>query len=103
DFAKTDLRVGTILEAEKIPNADRLLKLTVDTGVDIRTVVSGIAAYYKPEEIVGKQVCILINLAPRKLRGIESRGMILMAEAPDGKLVFVAPGEIMAPGPVIAC
>lgn len=102
DFAKTDLRVGTILEAEKIPNADRLLKLTVDTGVDIRTVVSGIAAYYKPKEIVGKQVCILINLAPRKLRGIESRGMILMAEAPDGKLVFVAPGEIMAPGSVIA-
>jgi methionyl-tRNA synthetase len=91
DFSKMDIRVGTILEAEKVPKADKLLKLLIDTGIDKRTVVSGIAAYYKPEDIIGQQVSILINLAPRKIKGIESRGMILMAENNLGKLSFVAP------------
>ena len=85
--------MGTILEAEKVPKTTKLLKLTVDTGVDVRTVVSGIAEYYKPEEIVGKRACFLVNLAPRKLRGIESNGMILMAENPDGKLTFIVPED----------
>lgn len=102
DFVKMDLRVGTILEAEKVKKADKLLKLTVDTGLDVRTVVSGIALHYSPEEVVGKQVCLLANLAPRSIRGVESRGMILMAENEDGKLVFVQPGEAMANGMVIA-
>ena len=92
-FSKIDIRVGTILEAEKVPKTTKLLKLTVDTGVDVRTVVSGIAEYYKPEEIVGKRACFLVNLAPRKLRGIESNGMILMAENPDGKLTFIVPED----------
>lgn len=95
DFGKTDIRVGTILEAEKVSGADKLLKLIIDTGIDRRTVVSGIAKYFSPEEIVGKQVSILVNLAPRKLKGIMSQGMILMAEDEDGKLIFVSP-----PGPV---
>lgn len=89
DFIKMDIRVGEIKEAEKVPKADKLLKLTVDTGIDIRTVVSGIAEFYKPEEIIGKKVSILINLAPRKIKGIESQGMILMAEDSSGKLNFV--------------
>jgi methionyl-tRNA synthetase len=93
DFMKMDIRTGTILEAERVPKTDKLLKLKIDTGLDQRTVVSGIAQYFKPEEIVGKQVCILVNLAPRKLKGIESQGMILMAENPDGTLFFVTPGE----------
>jgi len=93
DFAKTDIRIGTILEAEKVPKADKLLKLLVDTGIDKRTVVSGIAEFYKPENIIGQKVCILVNLAPRKLRGIESQGMILMAEDANGKLCFVQPSE----------
>jgi len=80
DFTKIDIRTATILTAEKHPDADKLLKLTVDTGIDVRTVVSGIAEHYNPEDIVGKQVSILMNLAPRKIRGIESKGMILMAE-----------------------
>ncbi len=91
DFTKLDIRVGTIIEAEKVAKTKKLLKLTVDTGIDKRTVVSGIAEYYKPEEIIGKQVSILINLEPRKLRGIESQGMILMAENSDGSLSFVRP------------
>jgi methionyl-tRNA synthetase len=89
DFIKMDIRVGEIKEAEKVPKADKLLKLTVDTGIDTRTVVSGIAEFYKPEEIIGKKVSILINLAPRKIKGIESQGMILMAEDSSGKLNFV--------------
>ncbi len=93
DFAKLDIRAGTILEAERVPKADKLLKLKIDTGLDQRTVVSGIAKYFTPEEIVGKRVSILVNLAPRALRGIESQGMILMAENPDGTLFFVTPGE----------
>src|SRR5690554_2440790 len=91
DFTKIDLRIGTILEAEKMPKADRLLILKVDTGVDVRTIVSGIAEHFTPEEVIGKRVTVLANLAPRKLRGIESQGMILMTETPEGKLVFLNP------------
>ena len=91
DFTKLDIRLGTILEAEKVEKADKLLKLLIDTGIDKRTVVSGIAEHYSPEEIVGKTVQILLNLAPRKIRGIESQGMILMAEDAEGKLSFMSP------------
>ncbi|OIP01150.1 MAG: methionine--tRNA ligase [Bacteroidetes bacterium CG2_30_33_31] len=91
EFAKMDIRTGTILEAEKVAKTTKLLRLKIDTGIDQRTVVSGIAEYFSPEEIIGKQVSILVNLAPRKLRGIESQGMILMAQDADGKLVFVSP------------
>ncbi|MGI6719229.1 MAG: methionine--tRNA ligase [Bacteroidales bacterium] len=93
DFTKIDLRTAVILDAVKVPKTDKLLKLLVDTGIDKRTIVSGIAEYYKPEEIIGKHVCIVANLAPRKLRGIESKGMILMAEDKSGKLCFVSPTE----------
>ncbi len=91
DFVKIDIRTGTIVEASKVPKTKKLLKLKIDIGVDQRTVVSGIAEYFKAEDIIGKEVCVLINLTPRKLRGIESQGMILMAEKSDGKLVFVSP------------
>ena len=93
DFTKIDLRTATILEAEKVEKADKLLKLKVDTGVDVRSVVSGIAESFSPEEIIGKQVMILLNLAPRKIRGIESQGMLLLTTKPDGKLSFVTPDE----------
>ena len=93
DFTKIDLRTATILEAEKVEKSDKLLKLKVDTGVDVRTVVSGIAESFSPEEIIGKQVMILLNLAPRKIRGIESQGMLLLTTKPDGKLSFVTPDE----------
>ncbi|TAF72631.1 MAG: methionine--tRNA ligase [Bacteroidetes bacterium] len=98
DFIKMDIRIGTILEAEKVEKADKLLKLKIDTGIDIRTVVSGIALYHKPEEIIGKQVSILLNLEPRKIKGIESQGMILMAEDADGKLDFVKPNSTLKNG-----
>jgi methionyl-tRNA synthetase len=91
DFTKLDLRVGTIIEAEKMPKAKKLLVLKVDTGIDTRTIVSGIAESFTAEEVVGKRVTVLVNLAPRKLRGVESEGMILMTESPEGKLVFVNP------------
>lgn len=91
DFEKMDIRVGTILEAEIVPKTDKLLKLKIDTGIDVRTVVSGIAKFYSPENIIGQQVCILVNLAPRNLKGIESQGMILMAENAQGELSFVSP------------
>jgi methionyl-tRNA synthetase len=91
DFNKMDIRIGTILEAERVPKTDKLLKLLIDTGIDKRTVVSGIAGYYEPEKIIGQQVSILVNLAPRKIKGIESQGMILMAENSKGELSFVAP------------
>ena len=91
EFSKMDLRVGTITAAEKIEKADKLLKLTVDTGIDVRTVVSGIAEHFKPEEVIGQKVSILLNLAPRKIRGVESQGMILMAETEMGELAFVSP------------
>ncbi len=93
DFVKQDIRTATILEAEKMPKADKLLVLKVDTGIDKRTIVSGIAQHFKPEEIIGKQVLVLVNLKPRKLRGVESQGMILMTEDAEGKLVFVSPGS----------
>jgi methionyl-tRNA synthetase len=98
DFIKNDIRVGTILEAERIPKADKLLKLTIDTGLDQRTILSGIAEHFAPEEIIGKQVCVLINLAPRKMRGFESQGMILMAEDAAGKLHFVNPEGVINNG-----
>lgn len=98
DFTKMDIRTGTILTAEKHPDADKLLKMTVDTGIDVRTIVSGIAEHYAPEEIIGKQVSVLINLAPRKIRGIVSQGMILMAEDNEGNLVFVAPEKAVDNG-----
>lgn len=91
DFGKMDIRVGTILSAEKVAKTKKLLKLTIDTGIDKRTIVSGIAEYYNPEDIIGKQVSVLVNLAPKNLKGIESQGMILMAEKPDGELAFVSP------------
>lgn len=93
DFSKLDMRVGTIIEAEKMPKAKKLLVLKVDTGLDIRTIVSGIAESFSPADIVGKKVTVLVNLAPRALRGVESEGMILMTENTDGKLVFVNPDE----------
>ncbi len=98
DFMKMDIRIGTITEAEKVAKTKKLLKITVDTGVDTRTVVSGIAEHYKPEEIIGKQVSVLMNLEPRKLKGIESEGMILMAEDADGKLAFVSPEQAVVAG-----
>ena len=91
DFAKMDIRIGTILEAEKMPKADKLLILKVDTGIDQRTIVSGIAQSFAPEEIIGKKVTVLVNLAPRKLRGVESQGMILMVENSEGKYTFINP------------
>jgi methionyl-tRNA synthetase len=90
DFSRMDIRTGTILEAERVPKTDKLLKLKIDTGIDKRTVVSGIAEWYKPEDIIGQQVSILVNLAPRKIKGIESQGMILMAENAQGELSFVS-------------
>ncbi len=98
DFAKIDLKVGTIVTAEKVEKADKLLKLSVDLGFETRTIISGIALHFKPEEIVGKQVVVVANLAPRKMRGIESNGMILMAEDKEGKLHFVAPSTVINPG-----
>jgi methionyl-tRNA synthetase len=101
DFAKIDLKVGTIVSAEKVEKADKLLKLQVDLGFETRTIVSGIAMHFKPEEIVGKQVTVVVNLAPRKMRGIESNGMILMAEDANGKLHFINPEDkINAGSPV---
>jgi methionyl-tRNA synthetase len=93
DFTKLDMRVGTILEAEKMAKTKKLLILKVDTGIDVRTIVSGIAENFSPEEVIGKKVTVLVNLAPRALRGVESQGMILMTETPDGKLVFLNPDK----------
>ena len=101
DFAKIDLRVGKILSAEKVEKADKLLKLEVLLGFETRTIVSGIALHFKPEEIVGKQVTVVVNLAPRKMRGIESNGMILMAEDASGKLHFVNPEDAIGEGATV--
>lgn len=98
DFAKIDLKVGTILSAEKVEKADKLLKLEIDLGFEKRTIVSGIALHFKPEDIIGKQVVVVANLSPRKMRGIESNGMILMAEDADGKLHFVKPENVINSG-----
>ena len=100
-FAGMDIRVGTIVEASLVPKTGKLLKLSIQTGIDTRTVVSGIAEYFKPEEIIGKQVCVLMNLEPRSIRGIESQGMILMAEAADGKLAFVSPSNTINNGATV--
>jgi methionyl-tRNA synthetase len=102
DFMKMDLRVGEILTAEKMPKTDKLMVMTVDTGIDKRTIVSGIAKHYTAEELVGRKVTVLANLAPRKLRGVESQGMILLAEDPEGKLVFVNPDDAVVNGATIA-
>ena len=98
DFEKMDIRTATVVEAERVPKTDKLLKLTIDTGIDTRTIVSGIAEYYSPEDMIGKQICILANLAPRKIRGIESKGMILMARQGDGKMRFITPQEVLTNG-----
>ena len=97
DFSKMDLRVGTILSAEKMAKTKKLIVMKVDTGIDTRTIVSGIAEYFNPEELVGKKVTVLVNLAPRPLRGVESQGMILLAEGPDGGLVFMSPEDLSVP------
>ena len=97
-FGAMDIRTATVLAAERVPKTDKLLKLTIDTGIDQRTIVSGIAEYYSPEDMVGKQICILANLAPRVIRGIESKGMILMAKQGDGKMRFITPQEAVTNG-----
>jgi methionyl-tRNA synthetase len=101
DFTRIDIRTATILEAEKVPKTTKLLKLKIDTGLDIRTIVSGIAEYYEPETIVGKQISIIANLESRRIKGIESQGMILMADDKDGKLVIVAPVDKVSNGSTI--
>ena len=101
EFSKMDIRTATILEAEKVPKTTKLLKLKIDTGIDIRTIVSGIAEFFEPENIIGKQISIVANLEPRKIRGIESKGMILMAEDRDGRLVMVSPDEKVNNGSTI--
>lgn len=98
DFQKMDIRTATVLAAERVPKTDKLLKLTIDTGLDQRTIVSGIAKFYSPEDMVGKQICILANLKPRTIRGIESKGMILMAQQGDGTMRFLTPAEVLANG-----
>ena len=98
DFEKMDIRTATVLEAERVPKTDKLLKLTIDTGIDRRVIVSGIAEFYSPEDMVGKQICILANLKPRVIRGIESHGMILMAKQGDGTMRFITPQETLSNG-----
>ena len=98
DFEKMDIRTATVLEAERVPKTDKLLKLTIDTGIDKRVIVSGIAEYYSPEDMLGKQICILANLKPRVIKGIESKGMILMAKQNDGTMRFVTPQEAVCNG-----
>ncbi len=93
-FSKMDLRVGTIISAEKMPKTKKLIVMQVDTGLDTRTIISGIAEHYEPESLIGKKVTVLVNLAPRPLRGVESQGMLLLAENPDGKLTFVTPEDV---------
>ncbi|MCA6415255.1 MAG: methionine--tRNA ligase subunit beta, partial [Cytophagales bacterium] len=102
EFAKMDIRIGTVITAERVEKSKKLLKLQVDTGIDKRTVMSGIAEHFSPEGIVGKQVTILVNLAPRKIMGVESQGMILMAANKDGKLRLLQPNEAVCPGSTIS-
>ena len=101
EFQKMDIRVSTILEAEKVAKTKKLLKLTIDTGIDKRTIVSGIAEYYTPEQLIGRQVLVLTNLAPRQIKGIESRGMILMAEDALGRLVLLQPEDKTMSGAIV--
>jgi methionyl-tRNA synthetase len=99
DFMKVDIRVGTILECQKVPKADKLLQFLIDDGMNKRTIVSGIAKYYtEPEKLVGKQVCFIANFEPRKLKGVVSEGMILSAEDKDGRLVLLTPSDLVTPG-----
>ena len=98
EFEKMDIRTATVLEAERVLKTDKLLKLTIDTGLDKRVIVSGIAEYYSPEDMLGKQICILANLKPRTIKGIESKGMILMAKQNDGKMRFITPQEVVVNG-----
>ena len=100
-FSAMDIRTATVLEAERVPKTDKLLKLTIDTGIDKRTIVSGIAEFYSPEDMLGKQICILANLEPRTIRGIESKGMILMAKQGDGTMRFITPAEVLANGSTV--
>lgn len=100
-FSKVDIRTATVLEAEKVPRTTKLLKLKIDTGIDVRTIVSGIAEHYQPEALIGRQISIVANLEPRNIKGIESKGMILMAEDRDGKLVIVSPDEKVSNGSMI--
>ena len=93
-----DIRIGTILEAVKVPKTKKLMQLKIDTGMDVRTVVSGISEYFEPEDVIGKQVCLLANLEPREIKGIKSQGMILLAEDATGKLIFVTPDSAIANG-----
>jgi methionyl-tRNA synthetase len=102
DFAKLDLRVGIVKACEKVEKADKLLKLTIDLGSETRTIVSGIALHYKPDEMIGKQVVVVVNLTPRKMKGIESQGMILTAEDTDGKLRLLKPEEVVSPGSLVS-
>jgi len=101
DFSAMDIRTATILEAEKVPKTQKLMKLKLDTGIDIRTVVSGIAEHFEPQAIVGKQVTLLANLEPRKIKGIESKGMILLAEDSQGRMIFVTPDESVQNGSTV--
>ncbi len=102
DFMKMDIRTATVLEAERVPKTDKLLKLKIDTGMDTRTIVSGIAEYYSPEQMLGQQICILANLEPRKIKGIESQGMILMAKETNGKMRFIRPEETLGNGATVS-
>ena len=101
EFQKMDIRVGTVLAAEKVAKTKKLLKLTVDTGIDTREIVSGIAEHFTPEQLIGRQVLVLVNLEPRELRGIVSRGMILMAEDASGKLRLLQPDEAVNNGSLV--
>ena len=98
DFMKVDIRVGTVMECSRVPKADKLLQFRIDDGMEQRTIVSGIAKYYSPEDLVGKQVCFVANFAPRKLKGVMSQGMILSAQNPDGSLVVIGPTGTVTPG-----
>jgi methionyl-tRNA synthetase len=102
DFGKLDLRVGKILTAERMPKSDKLLRFKVDLGFEQRTILSGVAKHFDPEALVGRQVTVVVNLAPRKMMGVESHGMILMAEDPDGKLHFINPESGVVPGSKIS-
>jgi methionyl-tRNA synthetase len=101
DFGKMDIRIAKVLEAERVEKSKKLLKLKVDTGLDVRTVMSGIGEYFTPEQVVGRQVTLLVNLAPRKIMGVESQGMILMAADKDGALRFVQPSDAVSPGSTV--
>jgi methionyl-tRNA synthetase len=102
DFSKMDIRIGKIVKAERVEKSKKLLKLQVDTGIDVRTVMSGIAEFFSPEQVLNKQVTILVNLAPRKIMGVESQGMILMASDKDGSLRLLQPAEMMSPGSMVS-